>query len=257
MLKMLLRFMDAPFQVRLRCVLNGWSARRTWHREHHRSRGEGPALGVHRLDPHLVLPARQADEDMEVSTSVSWMLGSRWRARRVPSAAPCLRAQRPQSDAQLFHDELRLLPRREMPAIVELVVVNEFGIGTLCPTTRSCVEFVREGAYGNRDGDAFNSEKRELVLPVESTRGNPSVRQPRERDVIEEIVPREACGLPVKGARDELQATCVVVHKIGRQANGRICNPVKRLRTQSHLVCVADALRIYKFQLLVRESLVS
>src|SRR5947209_1419939 len=39
----------------------------------------------------------------------------------------CLRAQRPQSHAQLFHEELRLLPRREMPAIVELVVVNEFG----------------------------------------------------------------------------------------------------------------------------------
>jgi hypothetical protein len=35
-----------------------------------------------------------------------------------------------------------------------------------------------------------------------------------------------------------------------------VINPVKRLRAQSHLVCVPDALRIYEGQPLVRELLV-
>ena len=44
--------------------------RRAGHGEGHRSRDEGAALGVHRLDPHLVLAARQADEDDRVAPAV-------------------------------------------------------------------------------------------------------------------------------------------------------------------------------------------
>src|SRR5688572_24948729 len=41
--------------------------------------------------------------------------------------------QRPESYAHLFHQELRLLPRGEVSAFVELVVVDESGIGALGP----------------------------------------------------------------------------------------------------------------------------
>jgi len=38
--------------------------------EGHRARDEGFALGIHRLDPHLVLAARQAAEDDGVAFAV-------------------------------------------------------------------------------------------------------------------------------------------------------------------------------------------
>jgi len=48
-------------------ILSVWIA---GHGEGHRTRDEGFALGVDRLDPHLVLPARQAAEDDGVALAV-------------------------------------------------------------------------------------------------------------------------------------------------------------------------------------------
>ena len=45
---------------------------------------------------------------------------------------------------------LRLFPRREVAAFLKLVVIDEFGKGLLCPTTRALIKLVREGAHGNR-----------------------------------------------------------------------------------------------------------
>src|ERR1700693_5900315 len=59
-----------------------------------------------------------------------------------------------EAGANLFGKELRLLPRREVAAFVELVVVDEFGIGPLRPASRGRIDFVREGAHGDRDLDA-------------------------------------------------------------------------------------------------------
>jgi hypothetical protein len=47
---------------------------------------------------------------------------------------------------------------------VELVVVDEFGIRPLRPTSRAQIDLVGKGAYGNRDGNAFDTEKREFVF---------------------------------------------------------------------------------------------
>ena len=46
-----------------------------------------------------------------------------------------------------------------MPAFVELVVMDEFGIRPLCPTPRGLIELVRKDAHGYRDGDVFHVEK--------------------------------------------------------------------------------------------------
>ena len=59
-----------------------------------------------------------------------------------------------------------------MSAFVELVVMDEFGIGPLCPAPRGWIEFVREDAHGNRDGDAFGVEIPEFVLPIETGAGS-------------------------------------------------------------------------------------
>lgn len=56
-----------------------------------------------------------------------------------------------------------------MTALVDLVVVDELGIRPFRPTPRRLVEFVGEDAYGNRNGDALGTEKRELILPIEAT----------------------------------------------------------------------------------------
>src|SRR5262245_24204727 len=148
-----------------------------------------------------------------------------------------------------------------MPASVELVVVDESRKCPLRPASGRWIQVVREDADGRRDGDALDTEKGELLLPVdtlpvETRRGNRRVREPGERDVVEDIVSCEAAGLSGKSASDQLVAARVVIEEIRGQADGGIRDPVERLRAQPHLVGVADALRIDEGQALVRESLV-
>ena len=52
-------------------------------------------------------------------------------------------AKRPEARADLFREQLRLLPGRKVPALVDLVVVDEIGIGLLRPTLRHLIELVR------------------------------------------------------------------------------------------------------------------
>ena len=63
-----------------------------------------------------------------------------------------------------------MFPRSKVSTFVELVVVDQFGIRPLCPTARAQIDLVRKGAYGNRDGDAFDIEIPEFaeILPIEA-----------------------------------------------------------------------------------------
>ena len=75
--------------------------------------------------------------------------------------------------------------------------MNEFGIRLLRPAPRSRIEFVREDAHGNRDGDTFGIEiPFAPILPIETGARKRSVRQPGDRDVVEDVVAREALGSP-------------------------------------------------------------
>jgi hypothetical protein len=85
------------------------------------------------------------------------------------------------------------------------------------------IKLVRKGAHGNRDGHALWGEKGELVFPIQSSRGDRSVRQPVERDVVEDVVPREALRLTVEHACDEPVTAGVVVQYPGGQADGGKC----------------------------------
>ena len=98
--------------------------------------------------------------------------------------------------------------------------MDQFGIRPLRPAPRGWIEFVREDAYGNRNGDAFGVEKPEFVLPIETGARKRRVRQPGDRDVVEDVVAREALRLSVKDARDERIAARVVIEEIRRQADG-------------------------------------
>src|SRR5436305_612417 len=57
--------------------------------------------------------------------------------------------------------------------------MDQFRIRLLCPAPRGCIEFVREDAHGNRDGDAFGIEiPFAKILPIETGARERGVRQP-------------------------------------------------------------------------------
>ena len=111
-------------------------------------------------------------------------------------------AQGPEPGAELFREELRLLPGGEVPALVDLVEVDEVGVGLLGPAPRGVVLLAGEHAHGHRNGNALGVEEAALVLPVETGRGDPGVRQPVERDVVEDLV----TGQLARGARGPVQS---------------------------------------------------
>src|SRR5258707_13748241 len=108
-----------------------------------------------------------------------------------------------------------------MPAFLNLVVVDQFGKRPLCPAPRGWIELVRKDAHGNRDGDAFGIEiPFAKILPVETGAGNRRVRQPGDRDIVEDVVAREALRVTVEDACDEFVAARVVIKEIRSEANG-------------------------------------
>ena len=78
-----------------------------------------------------------------------------------------------------------------MVALVDLVVVDEVGVGTLGPTAGCLVELVGGDGDGGRESGALDVEKAEGVLPVEPPVGDPGVGQPGEGDVVQDLVPSE------------------------------------------------------------------
>ena len=61
-----------------------------------------------------------------------------------------------------------------MPAFVELVVIDEFGICALGPAPRRSIDLIREDAHGNRDRNVLRGKKGQLVLPVQTSRRDSS-----------------------------------------------------------------------------------
>src|ERR687894_1786916 len=135
-------------------------------------------------------------------------------------------AQRSEPRSELLGEQLWLLPRREVTTPVDLVEVDEVGVGLLGPAPRGLICLAGKDARGHRNGDALGVPEATLVLPVETRRRDPRVRQPVERDVVEDLVARQfACGArgPVQGRgnrRRRLAATIIVVEKPGGQADG-------------------------------------
>src|SRR6266850_2015139 len=93
-------------------------------------------------------------------------------------------SQRLERRAQIGHEKLRLLPGREVGALVVLVEEDEFGISLLSPTLWRLVDLFGESAHGDRDLDAPHIEeatagrKSMPGVPVQACRGDGGVRQP-------------------------------------------------------------------------------
>src|ERR687898_420695 len=162
----------------------------------------------------------------------------RWRARTLPDGPRS--TQRPERGADLLTEELRLLPGGEVAALVDLVVIDEVGIRLLRPTPWRLILLAGKDAHGHRDGDALGIEEASFVLPIETRGRDPGVRQPIERDVVEDLVTRQfarSARGPVQSRHDRrgrLAVSIVVVEKPGGQADGGIRDAVQRLRARCH-----------------------
>ena len=107
-------------------------------------------------------------------------------------------AQLSEARANLFGKELRLFPCRKVPAFVDFVVINELAIRPLRPTARGLIVLAGEDAHGSRDSDVDGVVKIELAFPIEARRRNRRIRQPVERDVVEDVVSgKVAWGCPL------------------------------------------------------------
>src|SRR4029077_16048050 len=123
--------------------------------------------------------------------------------------------------------------------------MDQFGIRPLRPASRGGIEFVWKDAHGGRDNHASDAEERiTLVLPIETSPRERRIRQPGERDVVEDVVPGEAFAASGEDPCDHLVAARVVIEEVRGETHGRVRDSVKRLRTQPHLVPVGDSLLI-------------
>src|SRR5947209_8763983 len=81
-------------------------------------------------------------------------------------------AQRAETRAQFVAKGLWLLPRREMRALGQAVVVDEVRVGFLRPALRRGVDLVRKDAHCRWNRDTFGHEESEFALPVQPRRGD-------------------------------------------------------------------------------------
>src|SRR5688572_17456389 len=99
--------------------------------------------------------------------------------------------------------------------------MNQLGEGSFSPGPRGSIEFLRKGAHGNRDGNVHWRKEGEFVLPVQTSRRYRRIRQPVERDVIEDVVSRKSLVLTVKDAFNERVTACVMVQYPSSKADWR------------------------------------
>ena len=88
-----------------------------------------------------------------------------------------------------------------MPALVDLVVINEPVIRPLRPTPGGLIVLARKNAHGSRDGDVGGIVEVDMTFPIEASRRKRCVRQPIECEVVEDVVAcKVACGMSIDRA---------------------------------------------------------
>ena len=70
--------------------------------------------------------------------------------------------------AKPFGEKLRVFKGREMAAFLNLIVVDQVGVGLFRPLSRSPIHLVRERTHSRRDSYAPGAEIAQLVFPIET-----------------------------------------------------------------------------------------
>src|SRR5579862_4435303 len=100
------------------------------------------------------------------------------------------------------------------------LVVQEIRIRALRPAFWGLIDLLSESTYANRQLDASGVKEAarwQIVLrvPIKASRRHPGIRQPIERDVVENVVAGKPFRLAVENAGDHLIAANVVVEHPG------------------------------------------
>src|ERR1700761_3294769 len=106
--------------------------------------------------------------------------------------------------------------------------MNQLGKSLFGPAPRGWIEFVGEDAHSDGDGDALGVEVAELtpILPIKPSSRQRGIRQPGNRNVVEDVVAGEAFGFSFKGTGDQFIATGIVIEEVRRQPDGRVRDSV-------------------------------
>src|SRR5258706_1859662 len=91
-------------------------------------------------------------------------------------------SQRSEGSSDLLTKKFRLFPGREVTALRESVVVDQFGIGFLCPGLRGCIDLIGKHAHGTVD-----PLERDRPVRDEAVRGIELALDPRQPLFIEAI----------------------------------------------------------------------
>src|SRR4051812_1052903 len=97
-------------------------------------------------------------------------------------------AQRLERRAQLVDEELGLFPCGEVASFGQPVVMNQLGERLLGPALWALIKLIGKSADGNGDLDIPGREKGEIVFRIQTSRRDRGVRQPEERDVVQDVV---------------------------------------------------------------------
>ena len=79
---------------------------------------------------------------------------------------------------------------------------------------------IGKDADSDRNLYLFRNKEGQLVFPVQTRRRHASVSQPVKRDVVENVVSRQALRLAVEDARDELITFYIVIDYPRGEADG-------------------------------------
>src|SRR5690242_17041714 len=157
------------------------------------------------------------------------------RAARALPAAPLFhltrssrrRAHGSKRCPQLPGEELRLLPGGEVAAPVDRVEVGKAGVDRLDPAARRSPDLAGERREADRNLDrrrslAASTREKLSELPVPPGGRGAGLRQPVQRDVVDDALPGEiAHGLSVDECPGNLVVTVrVMVEQPGREPDG-------------------------------------
>ena len=136
----------------------------------------------------------------------------------------CVLAQRSDRRADLGSEEIRLFPRCEVTAPVDLVERNEPVLTTLGPALWRTANLAGKDRHGSGDRDVHGIEVGGVILPLEPRGRDRAVRGPAEGHVVERLISKWVMAR-ARRRYSSMGRNCHTSRQPGRQANPTVRSP--------------------------------